>query len=271
MKGRGLRGGPDRTGGKRTGLRALLRRLYLSADEHAMLFPKAYDLAYFILADDREAEKVATEALAQLPQVVVTLGPEAPDHEQLLQPLVYQRTERFETGTTADDFLRYYLKFLADHCLYHSFFDACVAINLFVYDLRGQDALDYYYEVSAERTHSKAPSHVSTKKQDVFGALAERFPGVLHEDTELTGRERHRFVYEEPVSPERVTECLARLAPWLPHGRLLRPRAEIERIRTLFDPQLHRQHCARIDLEARYRIPRFHPPMQGRDARDSGP
>lgn len=55
MKGRGLRGGPDRTGGKRTGLRALLRRLYLSADEHAMLFPKAYDLAYFILADDREA------------------------------------------------------------------------------------------------------------------------------------------------------------------------------------------------------------------------
>jgi hypothetical protein len=259
MKGRGRRGGRRRTGRKYSGLRTLLRRLRLSDDEHDALFPKAYELAYFILADEEHAKVVAIEALAQLPQIMWDLGPEAPVHEQILQPLVYQRAERFETGRTSDDFLRYYLKFLADHCLCHSFFDASVAINVFVYNLRVQDALAYYYAVSAERTQSRAHSHASMKRREVFEALQERFPGVLREDTALPGKEKYRFVYEEPVSPARVSECLARLAPWPAHGRLLRPAAEIERIRTLFDRELHRQHCSKIKGKPRYRIPKFYP------------
>ncbi len=230
----------------------------LSRADHDRLLPVAYQLAHFILQSDELAEQVAAEALALLPSFAGDARPGLPSYPQVLQQLVYERTQNHEVSRSPDDVLRYYLKELAHRCLLIDVFDACVAMNLFVYDLRGQDALNYFHVLTGHRLFSKNPSRVSDKKRETFQALAERFRGILLEDPAPTGSERHRFLYGEPVHPQRVAECLANLAPWQASGRLTRPADETSRIRTLFDVEAHRRLCADIDVQPNIRIPKLH-------------
>jgi hypothetical protein len=238
-------------------------RWRLSQEEYNALFPKVFELAYFLLEDREAARDVTVEALVLLPLRWTIRW--QPKREQILQSLIYESASRREIRRSSDDYLRYYLKHIVHLCLLRSSFDACISLG-FIYELGGSESISFFRYLAQRKDLTDLAPYASLRKKQIHGALRERFGSLLLEEDTTHSQEKYRFVCDKLASAARVRECLTQLAPWQIPGRSvdeLHPKTEIETIRAAFLPIVHDHFfVAKMKRTPSLRIPKFYIPVK---------
>lgn len=204
---------------------------------------RAYDLAYFVLADRDAALETALEALTKLPVVATAQDrrlayvPKGraragqararafrtrPLHDEahLLQRLVYVETERFETrqeraGATGESaLLLRYVKHLVRITLKRNSFHVVLGVARLLHRYPTAAALDLHALVMQDAARTPEDDYCRARKRQLMAELQARFGARLRVVGAARGEQRFETRTPTPDEVALVEECLRRFTPW---------------------------------------------------------
>lgn len=204
---------------------------------------RAYDLAYFLLADRDAALETALESLAKLrvaamaqdrrlayvPKGRARDGQTRPrafrtrplhDEAHLLQRLVYLEAERFETrqeraGAACERaLLLRYVKHLVRITLKRNSFHVALGVARLLHHYPTAATLDLHALVMQDAARTPDDDYCRARKRQLMAELQERFGPALRVVGGARGEQR--FETRAPTTDEAalVEECLRRFTPW---------------------------------------------------------